>query len=207
LLETQNISSERAERTPSSAAFRHEVEFYPDDGAFVDGFARFVKATLTAGNVAVVIATESHRADILQRLKADAVDLEAAAKQGKYIQFDAVGTLATFMVNDMPDPIKCERAVSDLIKGTAEARKTDHARVAICGECAPTLLVQGNPEAAMRLEYLWDEIIRRRDTDTLCGYLLSAFPEREDSSVFQRVCAVHSALHSGGKRVSRICSS
>jgi DNA-binding NarL/FixJ family response regulator len=176
-------------------AIRHEVEFYASDSAFVDGFSRFIKANLRAGNVAILVATESHRTDILRRLKAEGMDVEAATQEGNYLQLDAADTLAAFMVNDMLDPLQCERVVSNLIKGT-KPREKDHSRVAICGECAPTLLTQGKAEAAVRLEYLWDDITKTSHADTLCGYLWSAFPEKEHSSVFRRICTVHSAVHS-----------
>ena len=46
----------------------HEVEFYSDDVAFVAGFTRFIEAALESGNAAIVVATDSHRKSLLQRL-------------------------------------------------------------------------------------------------------------------------------------------
>src|SRR5271169_6481937 len=56
----------------------HEVEFYSDDAAFVVGFTRFVEAALEVGNAAIVVATESHRKSLLQRLQEHGVDIVAA---------------------------------------------------------------------------------------------------------------------------------
>ena len=47
----------------------HEVQFYPDDEAFVVGFAYSVKAALQAGNAVIVAATESHTKGLLRRLR------------------------------------------------------------------------------------------------------------------------------------------
>src|SRR5580693_10110339 len=47
----------------------HEVEFYPDDAAFVVGFTHFIEAALKAGKALIVVATESHRKSLLQRLQ------------------------------------------------------------------------------------------------------------------------------------------
>jgi hypothetical protein len=96
-----------------------------------------------------------------------------------------------FMVNDLPDSVRCAKAVGDLITGAAKGAQGEHRRVAICGECAPTLLAEGNAEAAVQLEHLWDEITRSYDADTLCGYLWSAFRHKESDSIFTRICQEH----------------
>ena len=80
---------------------RHEVEFYSDDAAFVAGFAGAIEAALDAGNAVIVIATESHRSGILQKLKAKGLDVGAAIKQGRYLSLDAVKTVSTLMINDV----------------------------------------------------------------------------------------------------------
>ena len=62
---------------------RHEVEFYTDDAAFVVGFTRFVEAALKAGDAVIVVATESHRKSLLQRLQEHGVGVAAAMEQGR----------------------------------------------------------------------------------------------------------------------------
>jgi DNA-binding NarL/FixJ family response regulator len=47
---------------------RHDVKFYPDNAGLVDGFAQFTKSALRIGNAVLIIATESLRNGILQRL-------------------------------------------------------------------------------------------------------------------------------------------
>ena len=92
----------------------HEVEFYSDDAAFVVGFTRFIEAALEAGNAVIVIATESHRKSLLQRLQEHGVDVAAAIEQGRYVSLDVADTLSTFMVNDLPDPARCLKIAGDL---------------------------------------------------------------------------------------------
>jgi hypothetical protein len=179
---------------PVNVATRHEVEFYADDVGFVDRFARLTKAVLDVGNAVVLVATEPHRTAILQKLQFDNVDVDALLKQGRYIPLDVGETLSKIMVADLPDPGRCATLVGDLVTRAANAAKGKHPRVAICGECAPTLLAEGNAEAAIRLEHLWDEITRRYDADTLCGYLWNAVPRQESGPIFERICAEHSAV-------------
>jgi DNA-binding NarL/FixJ family response regulator len=75
---------------------RHEVKFYPDDSALVDGLAGFIGATLKSGNPVVVLATPSHRTSIVKRLKEEGVDVGAAVEQKRYIPLDAADSFPAF---------------------------------------------------------------------------------------------------------------
>jgi len=179
---------------PVNVGIRHEVQFYSDDAGFVDAFAHLTAAALEVGNAVVLIATEAHQTAILQRLTRDGVDVDAVLEQGRYIPLDTVETLSKIMVADLPDPVRCATLAGDLITRAMNAAKGRHPRVAICGECSSILLAGGNTEAAIRLEHLWDEITRRYDADTLCGYIWSAVSRQESSPIFEKICAEHSAV-------------
>jgi DNA-binding NarL/FixJ family response regulator len=76
----------------------HEIKFYPDNALLVHDFARFVEAALKIGNAVVVIASESLRASLLQRLRTDGVDPSAAA--GRYLPLDISDPLSTSAVGE-----------------------------------------------------------------------------------------------------------
>ncbi|HKR83923.1 MAG TPA: response regulator transcription factor [Terriglobales bacterium] len=78
-----------------TAGSRHEVNCYPDKTTFVEGFARFVGIALKKGAV-VVLASESHRVDILQRLKSEGVDVATAIEQNRYFPLDIPDGFHTF---------------------------------------------------------------------------------------------------------------
>ena len=183
-----------SQRQNIEIARRHEAGFYSDDASLLDGFTQFIGAALKAGNAVIAVATESHRDRLLSRLQAHGLDIGAAIEQGRYISLDAVGTLSTFMVNDQPDPVRFSKVAGDLIVGAAKAAKGERPRVATCGECAPLLWAQGNAEAAVRLEHLWDEIAKTYDVDVFCGYTMGSVQGGIDSQIFQRICAAHSAV-------------
>jgi hypothetical protein len=179
---------------PQKVAIRHEVSFYADDEAFVDGFARLVESALKVGNAVITVAAEPHRTSILKTLRGTGIDVDAALENGSYTQLDVIETLSTLMVNDLPDPDRCAKLIGGLILKASKAASGQHPRIAICGECSPTLLAEGNVEAAIRLEHLWNEITRNYNADTLCGYIWSTFPPRESIPIFERICAEHSAV-------------
>ena len=177
---------------------RHEVEFYSDDAVLLDSFTRFIAPPLEAGNVAIVIATESHRDSLVQRLQRQRLDIDAAIREGAYLALDVAKTLSTFMVNDMPDPVRFLEVVGDLITAAAKAGKGDHPRVAACRECL--LCAEGKSGAAIQLEKLLDQVAMTYEVDILCGYALSSFHGEEYQHVFQRICAEHSAVYLQGNR-------
>jgi DNA-binding NarL/FixJ family response regulator len=180
----------------AKAPHRHEVLFYPDDAVFLESCTRFIAAALGAGDVAAVVATESHRDSLFERLKAEGVDVDAEIKHGRYISLDAANTLSTFMVNDMPDWERLFAVVGGLASGAAKAGKGEHSRVAMWGECGPSLWAEGKVDAAIRLEQLLNQLATIYEFDLLCAYPLSSFRGEEDERVFQSICAEHSAVYS-----------
>ena len=174
---------------------RHEVEFYADDAGFVDGFARFIEAALRAGTAVIVVATELHQADLLQRLIADGLNMAAEIEQGNYIRLDVANTLSRFMVNDSLDPVLFEELAGNLIGEAAKDAKGEHRRVAACGEGVQVLLAAGHLEATIKLERMWEGIAQRYEVEILCGYFRNAFASEESFSTLERVCAEHTTAH------------
>lgn len=175
----------------------HEVAFYCDDQSLLDGFALFAGTALKRSKAAIVLATEPHRQALLARLQASGLEMSAAIQQGLYVALDPAETLSSFMVDGLPDPVRFGKATVDLIAKTAESVGGDTSRIAACGECAPMLWQKGNPEAAIRLEHLWDEVGKLYGIQIFCGYLLASFQGGIGSFVFERICKEHSAVLAG----------
>jgi DNA-binding NarL/FixJ family response regulator len=174
----------------------HEVQFYSDDAVFLERVTHFIAAALKAGNPAIAFATEPHRISLLQRLKAQGVDVDAGIRNGTYISLDAADTLSTFMVNDWPDRARFLEGFSNLIATAAKAAKAEPARVAIFGEGVALLWAKGKRDATIRLEQLGNDLAKTHDVDILCAYPLSSFLGEEDKQVFKTICAEHSAAYS-----------
>ena len=170
----------------------HQADFYPDDASLVDGFARFVETALENGSAVTLIATESHRASLLQKLKAHVRDVDALIGQGRYTSLDVIEALRTVTgSNGLPDPVRCAKVLGDLI---AHAARTGHHRVAACGEFAPVLLKEGKVEAAIQMEHITDEFARGHNIDIFCGYLSDTLPLKECGPIFERIRLEHSTI-------------
>jgi DNA-binding NarL/FixJ family response regulator len=172
----------------------HEVQFYADDESLLVGWSRFIEAALLVGNAVIVAAAEGHQRGLREKLHEGGVDLSVAIDEGRYITLDIAETLSIFMVSGLPDPVRFKQATGRLLSAAAKAATGETARVAVCGECAPTLWVQGKMDAAIQLEHLWDEITKKYDVDVLCGYVLTNFQADHQNHLRQRICAEHSAV-------------
>jgi DNA-binding NarL/FixJ family response regulator len=172
----------------------HKVQFHSDDASFLVDFTSFVEAALLVGKAVIVVATESHQKSLLQRLQEHEVNIAAAIEEGCYLPVDVAEILSTFMENDLPDPVRFLKVAGDLVREAAKAAKGKPPRVAACGECAPILWAQGKADAAVQVEHLWDEIARTHEVDILCGYVLNSFQRQQESHIYERICAEHSAV-------------
>jgi DNA-binding NarL/FixJ family response regulator len=185
----------KAPTTVVELARHHEVAFYSDDQQLLYDVTQFIGVALKAGNAAIVVATDSHRNNLIPTLQAFGLDIGTAIQEGRYIAVDAAETLSTFVVNGMPDPTRFMEACGALIRTAAKAPQGQHPRVAVYGENVHLLWERGNPEAAIQVEQLCNKLAQLYDVDILCGYSLDSGRGGMDDDFFQRICAEHSAVY------------
>ena len=187
LPKTRKTSDSRRER-------RHDLQLYSEEGVFLGAFATFVAAALGNGDAAVVLATKPHREDLVQRLKAEGIDAVEAARRGTYLALDAAELLSTIMVNGVVDRRKFFEGLSGLVVQAKKATQKTDARVAVCGECVALLCAEGNPDAAIQLEKVCNQLVDSLGVDILCAYPMSVFNSGGD--VLDRICREHTAVSS-----------
>ena len=186
----QDVLPPLAQKTPEMTHI-HEVQFYSDEAACLSGFTGFIEAALKAEKPVIFVATESHRESLLQNLLARGVNTAAAIEQGLFLLVDVHQALSTFMVNDLPDPVRFQKVFADVLASAAKAAKEQPPRVAACGEFAPTLWAQGKSDAAVQVEHLTAEMAKTRNVDILCGYVLNNF---QPGHIYERICIEHTAV-------------
>ena len=166
----------------------HVVQFYERDQSLLDAVTRFVGAGLGAGDGVVVIATKLHLDGLEKRLKALGMDIAGASEHGRYIPLDAVETLAQLMVDGAVDAARFAEIVGGAIARAAEC----HGHVRAFGEMVALLSIDGRREAALRLEELWNDLVRTLPFSLLCVYPMSAFGDAQDGTPLLRICGEHS---------------
>jgi len=173
----------------------HEVGIYSDDRGLLEALTQFIGTALKVGKAAIVLATESHRNRLLVSLQKYGLNVVTAVEQGKYSALDAAGALSAVMVDGKLDAVRVLAMFDDLIGKAAEAARGGPSRIAIFGECVQLLWAESNPEAAIQMEKLGNQLARRYDLDILCGYCLTSFQNGIASPMFEKVRAEHSAVH------------
>ena len=185
--------------TPSSdqGHSAHVVQFYGEDDFLLDELSRFIGTALGAGNGAVVIATKEHRDELSRRLKAWGFDTTKAAAQGRYIPLDAADTLTKFMLDGSPDPALFVELVGGIVARVRAATGSEQGQVVAFGEMVSLLWTAGKPDAAIRLEQLWNELAGTQSFSLRCAYPISSFYREEHGDVLLKICAEHSGVIPG----------
>jgi len=172
----------------------HTVQFYENDTFLLDDLSRFIGAALGVGDACIIIATQPHREELTRRLEARGLNTTLASAQGRYTSLDAAETLAKFMVDGRPDPTLFTEVVGATVARAAQTAGADSPRVAAFGEMVALLWVDGLPEAALELEYLWNDLARTEPLDLYCAYPMSLFGHAEDGDPIGKICAAHSHI-------------
>ena len=180
----------REPQASDSAVSGHAVQFYERESHLLDGVTDYVGAALSAAGAGIVIATLPHREDLAQRLTARGHDVAGAKAKGHYVALDARDTLGTFMVDGWPDPARFDDSIGTLVAKARERAPRVHA----FGEMVALLWAEGNSDAAIRLEELWDELGTRQTFSLLCAYPIQAFRDTSHAKPFSDLTAIHSSV-------------
>jgi len=170
----------------------HLVQIYGDETPFMETLERFVGDGLVAGEATVVIATASHLTWLESRLREAGHDVTAARDDDQFIALDAASTLAEFMVDGWPD----DERFFDVIGSTITRAKRGGRAVRAFGEMVALLWAQGHNRATLRLEQLWNEMIREQSLAVFCAYPRIG-ATRDLTESLADVCAAHSKVCMG----------
>jgi signal transduction histidine kinase len=172
----------------------HDVQFYCNDEFLLDSLLPFISNTLQTGGAAVVVATKSHRDGLAHRLESGGIGLVEAVQQRRYVALDAAETLASFMVNGLPDAKLFAEVIGGVITQASAASRSENFRLAVFGEMVALLWQQGNSRAVIELERLWNELGRTHSFSLRCGYPLGSFDREEHRESFSKICSEHHSV-------------
>jgi signal transduction histidine kinase/CheY-like chemotaxis protein len=172
---------------PAPLSEGHLVQYYEKEGFLYDRVTDFMSDGLRGSDAAVLIATRAHRDGVESRLFRRGLDLPELTARGRYHALDAQQTLSRFMVDGTPDPDRFANTIGPVIK---TARSGDR-RVLAFGEMVALLWAEGNREAAIRLEELWNDLARRETFALLCAYPISHFDDSGYAKPFADINAAH----------------
>lgn len=177
-----------------AGAQAHVVQFYERDEFLISEVSRFIGTALGAGDAGIVIATKQHRDGISRQLASNGLNTSMATAQGRYVALDAADMLAKFMVAGQPDAGRFRKLLGEIIERARKSVGYEGARVAAFGEMVALLWADGEKDAAIRLEQLWNALAETHAFSLHCAYPIRSFSKRDYSEPFQKICSEHSSV-------------
>jgi PAS domain S-box-containing protein len=169
---------------------KHSVEFYSDDQHFLENLSHAIGSSLLAGDSAIIIVTADHLRRLTQLFAKRGFDVGSAIQEGRFITLDAAETLASFMVDGLPDEVKFLERVEGLVARARFSAQGTRQRVVAFGEMVALLAAAGHIEAALRVEQLWNSLQTKQEFHLHCAYPITVFSNANDDYI-ARLCATH----------------
>jgi hypothetical protein len=177
----------------------HAVRFYENEKSLVQVVAAFLAEGLAGGHPAIVVASPSQRASIIRALTARSLDVVQLQRANDLVLLDGKDTLAGFMTDGKIDAEAFTNIMCDAIKRTCRGRKD--CTVRIYGQMVDILWQDGQQDAALRLEMLWNQLGHAEAFSLLCGYAMGHFYKDVD---VHDVCSHHTDVLSADGRRPRV---
>jgi hypothetical protein len=152
----------------------HGVRFYESGDALARCVADFLCEGLANAEPALVVASASHRVAIAGELRKRGYDPDTLQQARRLALVDAASLLAHFSSPQAEiDPAKFATVVGQIVDGLRQADGRQHIRV--YGEMVDLLCQADRVDAALQLEVLWNDNLRRLNASLLCGYAAATF--------------------------------
>lgn len=167
----------------------HACHIYADGGELLETLTAYIGGGLWNGEATIVVATNGHLDKLDQMLRLSGLDLAHFRSDDRYISLSAESTLQRFMVEGWPE----EQRFREVIGGVFQRAQRGGRTVRAFGEMVMLLWSQGQYEAAIRLERLWNNLLEQHQFRLLCGYPRADF-RRADTASMEEVKAAHSMI-------------
>lgn len=170
----------------------HSVQFYENDWFLCERVADFVHDGMRTGEPTVVIATQAHREEIERVLKQTAEFASTPSEAPpEVVWLDADATLDELLIEGWPSATRCESVLGALID-TISRKGSLHVRA--FGEMVAILCAREKPEAALRLEQLWNDLAGKHTFSLLCAYPARLFRGDDQTRSFRAICSAHDSV-------------
>jgi hypothetical protein len=190
---------ERVASSSSAAAGYHAVRFYENDRSLARIVAEFLEEGFEGGSPGIVVATATLRAQIIRELTDRSLDVDRLQRSHDLLLLDAKETLSTFMMDARPDAGKFKDQMCQVIQRVCRDRAD--CTVRIFGQMVDILWQDGERDAAIRLEMLWNQLAQTEAFSLLCGYAMGHFYK---DAHFADICGQHSHIVSDDGKANRV---
>jgi hypothetical protein len=169
-------------------AEEHVVQLYGrDDRLLTRNVGRYLEEGLKRGDGLLVIATPEHRSS-LARCLSNQTSYSSAVLEGRLVFLDAAATLNRLVINGTPEADRFDTVVGEAVRTVRS--NAGHSGVRAHGEMVGLLWKSGHAAAAIRLEELWNELLKASDVSLFCAYPIDVLsPDFEAGNIDALLCA------------------
>ena len=128
------------------------------------------------------------------------------AERGQYVAQDSALALSQVMHEGRPDKERLAEMIHGLDRLRLAVPNRPRGRLTIVGDMSASLCRNGDFEAALELERIWNDLTRALPFFTVCSYPIDCFENSDALNLLSNVCAAHSAVTSGTSRGARATS-
>lgn len=170
----------------------HFVQLYgSDDRLLTRNVSRFLAEGLRRGDGLVVIASPEHSGSVARQLR-DERGYSKAVLEGRLVFLDAQTTLDRLMVDGQPDPAHFESVIGGVLSEVQT--RAGHTGVRAYGEMVGVLWKAGEFGAAVKLEELWNRLLKSSHIRLFCGYPIDVFGEEFQVDRVDALLCAHTHL-------------
>jgi hypothetical protein len=166
----------------------HLVEFFASDDQLIGHVADFIQEGFNSGCACIAAMTPEHRASIDRELADRGLMTERLIADYRYVVLDARDTLDALRSAGRFDVAEFHRRMGGLISLAAAGGK----HVRIVGELVTLLAEQGEGDALIELEELWNDLSRDYPFTLYCPYPTHVFASSLNAKHRNAIRALHS---------------
>jgi MEDS: MEthanogen/methylotroph, DcmR Sensory domain len=175
---------------PPPEGCRHVIQLYGSEQALVERAGSYLAREINMGRHVVAIATPPHAAAFAREWQRRGI--EVAGDSAPCTFMDADAALAKILVNGYPDERAFDESVGAYIRSLAA--RSDIAGVSAYGEMAGALWKAKQFPSAIRLEQLWNNLLKPIPIRLFCSYQIDVFGPDFDPHLLAAVLSAHHEL-------------
>ena len=167
----------------------HFLQVYESDDVLIDSLEAYVCSGIVKGDGVVIVATEAHLISLNERLER-IFNVKKLMADKQFIPLNADIILEMILVHDTVDEQKFMLLINDIL---SMVRQNKENRIRVYGELVAILWRQGNRNAVLTLEKLWDKLCKTGAISLFCAYPKDGFSQDEINSI-QEICHCHNCV-------------
>jgi hypothetical protein len=169
---------------------RHFAQFHRAPETLTESAFAFLEAGLRRGNSVLIIAPSDRRERLLESLSASQFHPTALSNSGQLGLMDAGTVMQQFMTNDLPQWGRFRGALMPAISRMQPFGRGNR----IYTEMSGMLWQDGNTEAAIRVEELWNALAGSQQFSLYCGYTMDTHSEEAYGGPLEELGRTHSDI-------------